>query len=153
MDVWCVPVIKCIMQAMDVKHGGCLGNTKPEIKLLKFTEEPASHLPVLKSSCGAFPPLLELANSRSLLRPCISGFPSFSLQMACYWEALTYIICRLVLFSLSLQRGVSTDIDIDTDTGCLKSRNMGGVFPPSFTFWLTFFCPDIKSFPGCNSSW
>lgn len=61
------------------------------------------------------------------------------------------VVVLLVVFSLSLQRGISIGIDIDI--GWLKSRNTGGVSPPSFTFWLTFFYPGIKSFPGCNSSW
>lgn len=42
----------------------------------------------------------------------------------------------------SLQREISM----------LKSKNMGGVFPPNFTFWLTFFYPGIKNFPGCSSA-
>lgn len=57
-------------------------DAKLEIKLLEFRKEPASHLPVLKSCCGAFLPLPELGNSSSFLRPCLSGFPNFSLKIA-----------------------------------------------------------------------
>lgn len=81
---------------MDIKHGGCLRNAKPEIKLLKLSKEPASYLPVLESSCGAF--LLESGNSSSVLRPCISGFPSFSLQSGYFLLRSTNIYALLFYF-------------------------------------------------------
>lgn len=43
---------------------------------------------------------------------------------------------------LSLQKGISM----------LKSRNVGGFFSPSFTFWLTFFYPGIKKLPRVSFS-
>lgn len=111
----------------------------------------------LKSSCGALLPLLELGNSSSLLRPCLSGFPSFSLQIAyLLLEALMYIYACLLCFCLLCFPSPYKEeyqLALILILAGLKAGIWAGFPPPSFTFWLTFFYPGIKSFPGCNSSW
>lgn len=105
----------------------------------------------LKSSCGAFLPLLELGNSSSLLRPCLSGFPSFSLPIAYLLLGSTNVYARLLCFPSPYKE--EYQLTLILILAGLKAGIWAGFFLPNFTFWLTFFYPGIKSFPGCNSSW